>query len=397
MTPQDDEVGSSAPMTLAHHACLVVLVLALLGALWWEVTAPAGTRPGSSMGDLGWVAFLALPLRRHWPVATGSLTTVLSTFSLPAVVPRVITTGAIGARRQWWQVITILLAQACALLLQFFWQVDESDLHIWRVVAAGQIMLTVIVLAIGAYRGARRELMASLVARAETAEREQEARVAQARSAERAAIAREMHDTLAHRISLVAMHAGVLSYRTDLNPEQIKDSAGLIQENAHSALTELRDILGVLRATDPLSGSLLPERPQPTMDDLPQLLDDLRAAGLDITLYDHRATPDGLPAATGRHAYRIIQECCTNSRKHASEEPVSVVLGGRPGEQLIIEVSNPLPSSHTGQSTPGSGVGLIGLTERAHLAGGSLDHMRTRDRRYRVRARLPWPSEKEAK
>ncbi len=397
MVPPSDEAEPNAPMTPGQRFCLTILILVTLITLWREATTEGDIQQSGSTTLLGWASFLTLPLRRRWPVATASFTTALSTFSLPAVVPWAIATGAIGARRRWWQVITVLGTLLCTLFLQFFWLTKDSQSQVWWITASGEVMVTVIVLAIGAYRGARRELMDSLVARAETAEREQEARVAQARGAERAAIAREMHDTLAHRISLVAMHAGALSYRTDLSGEQVRESAALIQENAHGALTELRDILGVLRAADPQAASPVPERPQPTLVDLPDLLDDLRTAGLDITVHDHRAVDTGFPTSTGRHAYRIIQECCTNARKHAPSVPVSIILGGRPGEQLIIEVSNPLLDPAAGQHTPGAGLGLIGLAERAHLAGGFLDHMRTRDQRYRVRARLPWPSEERPK
>ena len=102
-------------------------------------------------------------------------------------------------------------------------------------------------LATGMYIGARRELVASLHDRAERAEREQALRVEQAQANERARIAREMHDVLAHRMSLVAMHAGALAYRTDLSPEQTRHAAEVIQANAHRALADLREVLGLLR------------------------------------------------------------------------------------------------------------------------------------------------------
>ena len=97
------------------------------------------------------------------------------------------------------------------------------------------------------YIGSRRELLWTLRNRAETAEAEQELRVSQARSNERARIAREMHDVLAHRISQISMHAGALSFRDDLTADEMRDSAAVIQEKAHEALTDLRGVLGVLR------------------------------------------------------------------------------------------------------------------------------------------------------
>ncbi len=97
------------------------------------------------------------------------------------------------------------------------------------------------------YIGSRRELLATLRERANTSEAVQAARVAQARAAERAQIAREMHDVLAHRISLVTMHAGALTYRTDLDADQMRATAEVIQENSHQAMVELREVLGLLR------------------------------------------------------------------------------------------------------------------------------------------------------
>src|SRR5690625_3529190 len=125
-------------------------------------------------------------------------------------------------------------------------------------------IFTVAMMAIGMYVGSRRELLWTLRERATRAEQEQELRVAQARTNERGRIAREMHDVLAHRISLVTMHAGALTYRTDLDRDEIARSAEIIQTNAHDALTELRGVLGVLRGedTEPIS-----DRPQPRSEE----------------------------------------------------------------------------------------------------------------------------------
>ena len=114
-------------------------------------------------------------------------------------------------------------------------------------------LATAALAAIGFYVGARRDLMASLVDRAETAEREQESRILQAQAEERNRIAREMHDVLAHRLSLVSMHAGALAFREDLSPEQVRETAAVIQENAHASLGDLRGILTQLRAVTDLS------------------------------------------------------------------------------------------------------------------------------------------------
>ena len=187
------------------------------------------------------------------------------------------------------------------------------------------------------YIGSRRELLARLRERAETTESEQAARLAQARTAERTRIAREMHDVLAHRISMVTTYAGALSYRDDLTPEQVRETAGIIQENSHQALVELRQVLGVLRED---SGDADPERPQPSAVDLPGLVDDARESGMNIAA--DLGPVDAIPDLLGRTAYRVVQEGLTNARKHAPNTLVTVGLEGGPDDGLTIAVRNPI-------------------------------------------------------
>ena len=161
---------------------------------------------------------------------------------------------------------------------------------------------------------ARRQLVASLRERAERAEAEQQLRVEQAQAQERARIAREMHDVLAHRISLLSMHAGALEFRPDADPEEIARAAGVVRASAHQALQDLREVIGVLRE-EPGDGD--PERPQPTLEALPALLEESREAGMHVS---HECKVEDLaavPAGVGRNAYRIVQEGLTNARKHA--------------------------------------------------------------------------------
>jgi signal transduction histidine kinase len=99
----------------------------------------------------------------------------------------------------------------------------------------------------------------------------------------------------------------------------------------------------------------------------------------------------GPPNAIGRGAYRMIQESLTNARKHAPDTAVDVTLSGRPGGQLMLEVRNPLRLGSTTSATPGSGLGLLGLTERADLIGGHLEHLQSNGD-FVVRAWLPWPA-----
>ena len=140
------------------------------------------------------------------------------------------------------------------------------------------------------------------------------------------------------------------------------------------------------------SHGLRPAPPQPTLADLPRLLDDNAAAGAHIELHDLADDVRGVPTTLSRTAYRIVQEGLTNARRHAPGQPVSVTLRGNRGHALEIAVRNPLgPSAlHTDSAAESTaGFGLVGLAERVELVGGELAHRRTATG-FEVRARLPW-------
>ncbi|QFG27665.1 sensor histidine kinase [Actinomadura sp. WMMB 499] len=265
----------------------------------------------------------------------------------------------------------------------------------WRLNAGISLgwWLVLIVVAYGALAGwgalvqARRALIDSLHERARRAEAEQGRRVAEARMLERTRMAREMHDVLAHRLSLLATYAGALEYRPDAPPEKLAQAAGVVRTGVHQALEELREVIGVLRDEERDAG----DRPQPVLADVPRLVEESRDAGTPVTLRDEVAEPGALPPAAGRAAYRVVQEGLTNARKHAAGLPVEVTLLGRPGARLEIDVRNPLPPDGVPALVPGSGTGLVGLTERVRLAGGRLDH-EAASGEFRLRARLPWPA-----
>ena len=264
--------------------------------------------------------------------------------------------------------------------------VTEQTLPLWASAAFGVLVVGIIV-ATGYAMGSQRQLVESYRERAVTAEREQLARVAQAQAAERTRIAREMHDVLAHRISLVAMNAGALSYRPDLTEEERTRAARSIEDNAHRALADLRAVLGVLRdPTQPLDAA--PERPQPGLDDLAGLVGEQSAAGMRVRLVDR--VVDEVPVATGRTAYRIVQEALTNARKHAPGTAVEVHVDGDAGSGLRLDVRNAAPVGPARQALPASGLGLIGLAERAALAGGRVWHGPTEVGGYEVGAWIPW-------
>lgn len=338
----------------------------------------------------GVLALVLLWFRRRWPLAVGMIVAAFSAFSALSIGAVILTVVSVATRRRWREVLLIgVLWLAGGFTFEQIYPTVEGAAP-WWVTALISVLLYGICIAIGFYIGARRELVATLQLRAETAEREQSARVDQARTQERSRIAREMHDVLAHRISLVAMHSGALAYRTDLTREETADAAAIIRDNAHLALRELREVLGVLRDDVPDDGR--PELPQPTLLVLAALVAEARSVGAEIT-YSMAATVTAtladLPESVSRGAYRIVQEALTNARKHAPGAPVVVDVTGSPAEGLTLEVRNPAVT-RTGETLPVSGLGLTGLTERAELAGGTLTSGVDRSGDFVVRAWLPW-------
>ena len=252
------------------------------------------------------------------------------------------------------------------------------------------IFFVVAAIASGAFVGARRDLVSSLRERAERAESEQHLRADQARLSERSRIAQEMHDVLAHKISLVALHAGGLEVRPDAGPEAVERAAGLIRSTAREALEDLRGVLGVLRADISPDGA--PLAPQPRLDDVPALVEESARAGVPVTLETHLPAGAAVPEVTGRTAYRVVQEALTNVHKHAMGTATTVSLSGSPGDVLAVRVRN-VRAVGTGLSPllPGSGMGLLGLGERVRLAGGRFTAGPDGDG-FEVCASLPWPA-----
>jgi signal transduction histidine kinase len=344
---------------------------------------------------LGFLALFLLPLRRRWPLLIAVLTTALGAVSGSSLGAAALATVSMSTRRRWRDVVLVGgLWGTAALAYELLLRTNVPGVVVSRGMTVLSLAFSIAVYAIlvttGFYIGARRELLASLRQRAENAEREQVLRADAAREAERTRIAREMHDVLAHRISLVAVHAGALSYRTDLSREEVTRTAGVIADNAHLALTELRQVLGVLRGEAFAEG--VAEPPQPTLGSLPELLDAATAAGTQVSLDRAALQPDRAVSDTvSRTAYRIIQEGLTNARKHAPHQPVHLRLAhSRRG--LEIELRNPGDVSGPAASPPpGSGTGLLGLGERAALAGGSLSSAIEPDGTFVLRAWLPCP------
>jgi signal transduction histidine kinase len=330
-----------------------------------------------------------LPVLLRWPVPGGLALAVLAAVS-PAATPAA-TAGAlvVAERRRFPVAAAVAGVGIAAHAVQGLWRPAGGLSFAWwmALMIAGYAAL----LGWGALTQARRALVASLRERARRAEAEQGRRVAEARVNERARIAREMHDVLAHRLSLVATYAGALEYRPDSPPEQLARAAGVVRAGVHQALDELREVISVLRYEETPDDDQADQRPQPGLDSIPRLVQESRDAGERVLVDNRMADGTVVPVVAGRAAYRVVQEGLTNARKHAAGQPVRVVLDGKPGTMLVIDIHNPLPGDTTAPpSVPGSGAGLIGLTERVRLAGGRLDH-EVATGEFHLHASLPWP------
>jgi signal transduction histidine kinase len=212
-------------------------------------------------------------------------------------------------------------------------------------------------------------------------------------------------------VSLVALHAGGLEVRPDLSPDSVRETARLIRGTARQALEELRDVIGVLRdptgsAGDGRGGDTrggrpagagtaigteeVPSAPQPTLRDVPRLVEESRQAGMHVELSMLVEEVDEAPGPLGRDTYRIVREALTNVGKHARGTATTVSVSGRPGDGLRVVVRNRLPHRPPVAPLPGSGVGLVGLTERVAIAGGTLTHGPNADGDFVVDAELRW-------
>ncbi|WP_422772253.1 sensor histidine kinase [Plantactinospora sp. WMMC1484] len=273
---------------------------------------------------------------------------------------------------------------------------------------------------IGRYRRLQRALVAAGWEQAEQLEREQRMLAREVRLRERARIAEDMHDSLGHELSLLALRAGALELAPGLD-ERTRAVAGGLRAGAATATGQLREIIDVLRddpvtgelGVDPVSGDLW-RGPGPThrrgSESVAELVDRARAAGMPVELHPTGAGPHAtgagpqkagagpqkagcagqLPPLVERVAYRVVQESLTNANKHAPGARVIVRLSPQHDGTLLVSVWNALPggADRTAPGTPGGGRGLVGLHEGVRLAGGTLQ-TGERDGGFEVVARLP--------
>jgi signal transduction histidine kinase len=358
--------------------------------------------PGPALLVFSVLAWLPLLVRTRWPLAVLVATVVAESLHLalvPFVAPGLATPIALAAYQPV-PVATMVAAFTVATQVprRTAWIAGGSAAMVLLIVslmtrpltllATDIVMLlnlVVIATAVGRIIAGRRELIArEALEREEHTHREVEA--------ERLRIARELHDVLAHHLTLVNAQAAVADYLLRTNPQAAAEALRGLTQHTRSALDELRATVGLLRqegdttegATDGTDGLY----PAPGLERLDELLDGFRAAGSDVRL-TVTGEPRDLPPRGDLAAYRIIEEALTNATKHAAGAPVNVTLDWSGGELQLRVANDPavgVPSGHRG---PGTGHGLIGMRERALAAGGSLHTERPSDGGFIVSATIP--------
>lgn len=342
---------------------LDVVLAAAFGAVGFsEVhTSSIGLLPAAAGPAVAIVAGIALLFRRYQPLpvlAVALLGHLLVGALAPALLALYTVARRYGTRRQ-----TVLASVAALIVAVVPWGAGSE----WGMFLARAVIIAVtmaVPLLFGLWTNQRAETLAALRERAEQAEREQGLRAAAAVEAERLRIAGELHDIVAHRISQITVLAGALEVSADGKPAEI---AGTIRATGSRALTEMRELLGVLRARD--GGDAAPLRPAPDLSAIAELIAEATAAG---QLVDLSAPPElpPVPGPVGRAAHRLVREALTNAAKHAAGAEVRVALTVH-DERLDVDVRNG-PGERTALAAAGSGFGLLGMRERVELAGGTV-------------------------
>jgi signal transduction histidine kinase len=370
---------------------LLLTAAVLAVALFGVVATPAqpGFRSPDAVAVLLAVAQgLPLVLRRRFPgrvlLAVWAATEAYfllgyppATTALLAAVVATYTVGAYAASRVAWA-CTVFSAAMLGLLIAYaanFWPGMS--------LAEGVALFLVFVIAwvLGDRMRARRAYTVALEERARQLERERERDAEAAAAAERTRIARELHDVVAHGVSVIVLHARAAQEVMCADPAAAQRSLQLIEDTGRQALTELRTVLGALRTDD----SERDERqPQPDLADLDRLVSELHEAGLSVE-FTTEGQPRPLPPGVAVSAYRIVQEALTNTLKHSTADKARVVIRYA-DDRLLLQVSDDGPPRRT---ATGTGHGLVGMRERVALFGGRLQVGPRGDGGFDVLAVLP--------
>lgn len=390
---------------------MVAIGLVIFTETWAPIT-DAADAAGSSWDPfggrialdalLGVVAIVLYTLRQRWPMLLLTIVVAISAVSSFASVAVIFGVVAIATRRRRGEIIIVSFVFVAAQLLNGAIFPPAPDDLPWLETLLVAVALNAVLVLIGLYLGGRQQLVLVLHERAEQIQREHDTRLEAAAMAERTRIARDMHDSLAHRLSLVSLHAGVLEYRTDLSPEQTRMAAGIVRENARLAASDLREVLGILRDPSEAATKDVVRAPESVWEALDLLMQESRAADSPVELSIDKKTAgqlNHLPPASRGHLQRIVQEGLTNARKHAPWQPIDLRLAGSRGRRLSVILTNPIAAD----TVPGdareqipkldpvaSGFGLVGLNERVKIAAGELTITRT-DGVFALQAWIPWP------
>ena len=333
-------------------------------------------------------AVVLIPLRRRWPVPV--LAVALGLYCATVLVDRpstavgivaILASYTVGARTSR---LTTLIAGGLATAIVAVLSVTVSNFGVVDPRAFQIAAAIAVAAALGDSSRSYRDFVRAATERAERAEQTREAEAQQRVAEERLRIAQDLHDTVAHQISVISLNAGVASSALDDNPEKVRTALGTIRTSAREVLKEIGDLLRYLR-TD--SEPVLATLPQPGMGDLEALIARVTEAGLDVEL--HREGDLGrVTGATERVVYRIVQEGLTNAHKHGSKRRGSVRIAAEE-DAVTVTITNPVsPNSRNQPEAPHGGLGLTGIRERVASVGGTVS-TRTQDGRFTLTARLP--------
>lgn len=328
---------------------------------------------------------LPIAVRRYRPLAVLAITvsaeTLLLLFSTEVQVPLGVIVALYTVAARCERPVSVRAAEWVALPITAGVIVNTGP-HPGRIIP--KLALFAIAWVIGDNMRTRRAYLAELEARAARLEREREERAERAVAEERARIARELHDVIAHNVSVMVVQASAGEDLFDTHPARARESLSSVAATGRAALAELRRLLGVIRAENDQQG-VVAYTPQPGIDSVDELVRQVRKTGLAVEL-SVLGEPREVPEAVGLCAYRIIQEALTNTLKHAdaSQAQVSVRYVADALELAVLDDGR--SASANGDT---GGHGLIGMRERVALFGGELTAERRVGHGYAVRARLP--------
>ena len=361
---------------LHRRAWLTDVPLALL-LLAGGVAAIGRDRYSASVFVLTVVGTAPLAIRRRRPalvlgIAAASALVLISLHAWILPLPLAVAVYTLTSVRDSWSaraaVASVILVLGMAALL-------EGGVEFGA--AAARVVLLVAAALLGDSVRSRRAYVSAIEEKAARLEGERETQVQRAAAEEQARIARELHDVVAHALSVIVVQAGAADDAFEFDPARAREPIREVDKAARAALADLRRVLGIVQTPDPY-------HPQPSLGQLDRLVDSVRATGLDVTLeIDGRRQK--LSAAVDLSAYRIVQEALTNSLKHADAQHVRVRV--RYGRDLELEVRD--DGRGTGEAGSGDGNGLVGMRERIALLGGRLDAGPASGGGYRIAAAIP--------